>query len=59
MPVKKNKITGEPITLGTRLAEKTRAVANRLSDEEREGLLQRGLHLIYAGPHAKKPARRR
>ncbi len=34
-------------SIGTRLAEKTRAVANHLSDEERERLLHRGMQMIY------------
>ncbi len=57
--MKKAKSAMEPVSLGTRLAEKTRAAANRLSDEERERLLQRGLHLIYGGTREKKPAHRR
>ena len=56
--VKKNVAAVEPVSLGTRLAEKTRATANRLSDEERERLLHRGMQLIYAGRRQKKPARR-
>ena len=57
--MKKAKSAIEPVSLGTRLAEKTRAAANQLSDEERERLLQRGLHLIYGGTREKKPAHRR
>ncbi len=57
--VKKNVAPVESASLGTRLAEKTRAVANNLSDEERERLLQKGMQLIYAGRREKKPARRR
>ena len=49
----------ESLSLGTRLAEKTRAVANALSDDERERLLHRGLQLIYAERRDKKPAHRR
>ena len=41
-------------SLGTRLAEKTRAVANTLTDEEREQLLHRGMQMIY-GTHREKP----
>ncbi len=55
--MKKGKAAAEPVSLGTRLAEKTRAVANHLSDEERERLLQRGMELIYGGQRQKKPAR--
>ena len=58
-PVKKSIPTVEPVSLGTRLAEKTRAAANTLSDEERERLLLKGMQLIYAGRRQKKPARRR
>jgi hypothetical protein len=56
--VKKHKTDVETVSLGTRLAEKTRAAANALSDEERERLLHRGLQLIYGGQRAKKPAHR-
>jgi hypothetical protein len=49
----------EPVSIGTRLAEKTRATANTLSDEERERLLHRGMQLIYAGKREQKSARRR
>ena len=55
----KNVPASEPLSLGTRLAEKTRAVANTLPDEERERLLHKGMQLIYAGRRQKKPARRR
>ena len=57
--MKKPRATGENVSLGTRLAEKTRAAANRLSDEERERLLRRGLQLIYGGNPEKKPAHSR
>ena len=57
--MKKNKVPTDAVSLGTRLAEKTRAEANRLSAEERERLLERGLRLIYGGKHEKKPAHRR
>ena len=57
--MKKGKAAAEPVSLGTRLAEKTRAAANHLSDEERERLLQRGMELIYGGQRQTKPARRR
>lgn len=57
--MKKNGGTVETVSLGTRLAEKTRSVANTLSDQERERLLNRGMQLIYAGTRQKKPARRR
>ena len=56
--MRKNVPAVEPISLGTRLAEKTRAAANTLSDEERERLLHRGMQMIYANRGAKKPARR-
>jgi hypothetical protein len=48
----------EKVSVGTRLAEKTRAVANELSDEERERLLYRGMQMIYARRRHKAPARR-
>ena len=57
--MRKNVPAVEPVSLGTRLAEKTRAAANTLSDEERERLLHRGMQLIYANRGEKKPARRR
>ena len=57
--MKKGKAAVEPVSLGTRLAEKTRAVATQLSDEERERLLERGMELIYGGQRQKKPAHRR
>jgi len=53
--VKKNVPTVEPVSLGTRLAEKTRAAANTLSDKERERLLLKGMQLIYAGRRQKSP----
>ena len=56
--MKKNVPAAEPRSLGTRLAEKTRAAANTLSDEERQRLLHRGMQMIYAGRRHKKPARR-
>ena len=57
--MKKGKAVVEPVSLGTRLAEKTRAMANDLPDEERERLLKRGMELIYGGQRQKKPSRRR
>jgi hypothetical protein len=48
----------ESASLGTRLAERTRAEANTLSDEERQRLLQHGMQMIYAGSRHKKPVRR-
>ncbi len=39
--MKKRKSAVEPVSLGTRLAEKTRAVANELSDEEMLKVLER------------------
>jgi hypothetical protein len=57
--MKKNVPAAEPVSLGTRLAGKTRAVANTLSDEERERLLHRGMQMIYAERREKKPAHRR
>jgi hypothetical protein len=57
--MKKNVPAAEPVSLGTRLAEKTRAAGNTLSDEERERLLHRGLQMIYAERREKKPAHRR
>lgn len=57
--MRKNVPAAEPVSLGTRLAEKTRAAANTLSDEERERLLHRGMQMIYANRSAKKLARRR
>jgi hypothetical protein len=57
--MKKKVPAAEPVSLGTRLAEKTRAVANNLSDEERERLLHRGLQRIYAGRREKKASHRR
>jgi hypothetical protein len=57
--MKKNIPAEELVSLGTRLAEKTRAAANTLSDEERERLLHRGMQLIYADRREKKPAHRR
>jgi len=57
--MKKNAPTVEPVSLGTQLAEKTRTVANTLSDADRERLLQRGLQMIYAERREKKPAHRR
>ena len=57
--MKKKIPAAEPVSLGTRLAEKTRASANTLSDEQREELLRRGMQLIYAGKRQKKPARSR
>lgn len=56
--MKKNVPPVESDSLGTRLAEKTRAAANTLSDEERQRLLHRGMQLIYAERRQKKPARR-
>ena len=56
--MKKNVPAVEPVSLGTRLAEKTRAAANTLSDEERQRLLHQGMQLIYAKKRQKKPARR-
>jgi hypothetical protein len=32
---------------GARMSEKTRAACNKLSDEKRESLLHRAMHLIY------------
>jgi len=55
--MKKTGQNDEGVSLGTRLAEKTRAVANKLSDEERERLLHRGMQMIYAR-RPKAPARR-
>jgi hypothetical protein len=57
--MKKNVPATESASLGTRLAEKTRSVANSLSDEERERLLHRGMQMIYSPKREKKPARRR
>ena len=57
--MKKPEPISESASLGTRLAEKTRAVANKLSDEERERLLHRGLQLIYARRREKAPTHRR
>ena len=57
--MKKNVPAAEPVSLGTRLAEKTRATANTLSDEERERLLHRGMQMNYAERREKKPAHRR
>jgi hypothetical protein len=57
--MKKKLPAAEPVSLGTRLAEKTRAVANKLSDEERERLLYRGLRTIYGERREKKTAHRR
>jgi hypothetical protein len=57
--MKKHVPAVETVSLGTRLAERTRAAANTLSDEERERLLHRGMQLIYADRREKKPARRR
>ncbi|MBM3882844.1 MAG: hypothetical protein FJ387_24495 [Verrucomicrobia bacterium] len=56
--MKKVAAVAAPISLGTRLAEKTRTVANTLSDEERERLLLRGMQLIYGRRREKAPARR-
>ena len=57
--MKKTGPISEPASLGTRLAEKTRAVANKLSDEERDRLLHRGMQLIYGRRRAKTPTHRR
>jgi hypothetical protein len=57
--MKKNVPATESDSLGTRLAEKTRSVANSLSDEERERLLNRGMQMIYSPKREKKTARRR
>jgi hypothetical protein len=57
--MKKKAPAAERVSLGTRLAEKTRAVANTLSDEERERLLHRGMQMIYAERREKKSAHRR
>jgi hypothetical protein len=57
--MKKNVPATEPISLGTRLGEKTRAIANNLSDGERERLLHRGLQMIYAERREKKTTHRR
>lgn len=46
-------------SLGTRLAEKTRTVANHLSDEERERLLHRGMQMIYGTQREKTRTPRR
>lgn len=51
--MKKTAPKPEPQSLGTRLAEKTRAVANKLSDEEREQLLHRGMQMIYGSRREK------
>ncbi len=52
--MKKSTASAAKESLGTRLAEKTRAVANTLSDEERERLLHRGMQMIY-GTQREKP----
>jgi hypothetical protein len=57
--MKKTVLATEPVSLGTRLAAKTRAVANRLSDDERERLLHRGLQLIYGRRREKASVHRR
>ena len=57
--MKKMVLVTEPVSLGTRLAAKTRAIANKLSDDERERLLHRGLQLIYGRRREKAPAHRR
>ena len=51
--MKKSPAPAAKESLGTRLAAKTRAAANQLSDEERERLLHRGMQLIY-GPQREK-----
>jgi len=57
--MKKQVPAAQPVSVGTGLAEKTRAVANTLSDEERERLLHRGMQMIYAERREKKTAHRR
>ena len=56
--MKKRRAATEKVSLGTPMAEKTRATANHLADEERERLLERGLQLIYGGQPEKKSAHR-
>ena len=51
--MKKSDARAAKESLGTRLAAKTRAVANQLTDAERERLLHRGMQLIY-GPQREK-----
>jgi len=44
---------------GAVVAEKERAKANTFTDEKRQRLMARGLHLIYGDPaHARTPVHR-
>ena len=51
MKIKRTTVAKEPSgkSVGTVMAEKARARANRLSDTEREKLLREGLAMIYGG----------
>jgi len=51
MKVRRTAAAKEPSgkSVGTVMAEKARAQANRLSDTEREKLLREGLAMIYGG----------
>ena len=57
--MKKSDARAAKESLGTRLAAKTRAVANQLTDAERERLLHRGMQLIYGpqGGGSRPPSR--
>jgi hypothetical protein len=50
----------EPKTVGTAISEKERAKANDYSDAKRQGLLEKGLAMIYGnGGYAKCEINRR
>ena len=58
-PVKRSKPIREPKTKGTIIVEQHRPLMNKLSDAQRQQLMQDGLELIYGGQPAAKLAHRR